>query len=703
MTKQSRIPSWLVKVLPHGLVSKAATVYGPGTLGRGVRDEHGWLVKVTGGNNVGAAYSASATAYACIRRMAQDAAGVPLKFMNSPEADAKEVGKSDPIRALFMKPGEYMSASRLIEWSMMWMALRGEFFWDFDDPRKPTQILPFYDPLDWKHDVRSGAVIWEYQRGGNGWTRAQGDLLHYADVNPNDAIRGLSPLQAASWALDIDVYGDKLNAESIARGGDRGMVYQNEDTLDDDRYEQIISRLQARRGGQGSPSRDYILDGGLSLVNPALTKGDLDILALAKPSQKKICAVYGMAPVLIGDDDSAQYKSAPEAIKMYWRQTLVPRLHAIESSIDRFGERRGWRTYVRFDLSAVPALQVDEFEKARVALIHSRMGVPMVAINQRLDLGYDDATMQAADEAAAARAQAQADAFAMADTAPADEPAPPKAYTPPHLKGLTNATIKARARDPRATIERQRRLGKLERSTANKVRQVAGEYKDKAVKLAREVMTGAAPRAEASELTRRLFDLSAPLGKDLVDAVTPAHREAAADGVASIQELIDGKAIAFDLRRKAVTFTPDTAAVIDKRQRYIRTSLPENLFSRMSERILEEVGAAVEAGEAFNVAEQAIRDLMNGLGNNALTIARTEVGTLYNTARFDEMGVQGFASHEWVTSLDDATRESHAAVDGDVVRIGEAFSNGLAYPNQDSAPPEEVINCRCETIPVVED
>jgi uncharacterized protein with gpF-like domain len=49
----------------------------------------------------------------------------------------------------------------------------------------------------------------------------------------------------------------------------------------------------------------------------------------------------------------------------------------------------------------------------------------------------------------------------------------------------------------------------------------------------------------------------------------------------------------------------------------------------------------------------------------------------------------------WVAVMDEATRDSHAMVDGEEVPIDHAFSNGLLYPADSSAPAEEVINCRC--------
>ena len=50
---------------------------------------------------------------------------------------------------------------------------------------------------------------------------------------------------------------------------------------------------------------------------------------------------------------------------------------------------------------------------------------------------------------------------------------------------------------------------------------------------------------------------------------------------------------------------------------------------------------------------------------------------------------------QWDAALDGRTRPSHAAIDGEIREIEEAFSNGLMYPGDPSGPAAEVINCRC--------
>ena len=54
-----------------------------------------------------------------------------------------------------------------------------------------------------------------------------------------------------------------------------------------------------------------------------------------------------------------------------------------------------------------------------------------------------------------------------------------------------------------------------------------------------------------------------------------------------------------------------------------------------------------------------------------------------------------------MSSRDGNVRDTHQ-IDGQTVIVGERFSNGVAYPGEGgTAPAQEVVNCRCTTVPVM--
>lgn len=112
--------------------------------------------------------------------------------------------------------------------------------------------------------------------------------------------------------------------------------------------------------------------------------------------------------------------------------------------------------------------------------------------------------------------------------------------------------------------------------------------------------------------------------------------------------------------------------------------------------------AFLEGGSTADIVE-ALRDRAFGEELSlarAERIARTETGTNLNSGQYEQAKDAGvFAAKEWLHSGNvNAPRDWHAAMDGERVGIEDRFSNGLLFPLEPGAPPEEVINCGCTAL-----
>lgn len=84
----------------------------------------------------------------------------------------------------------------------------------------------------------------------------------------------------------------------------------------------------------------------------------------------------------------------------------------------------------------------------------------------------------------------------------------------------------------------------------------------------------------------------------------------------------------------------------------------------------------------------------------AVRTARTLVTGIQNTARIESLRELKSAGIDvkkiWLATLDERTRSSHVALDGEQRPIEEVFSNGLMMPgDQSTGNPAEYMNCRC--------
>jgi HK97 family phage portal protein len=674
-----------------------------------------WSPGFAGGASVQAAYENSDTAYACIRRKAQDISSAPLLFMASPDNTARDVPPSHPIRKLWERPNRHFSREQVIQFFVTFMELRGEAFLTFDDPERPTAMSPHLDPAWWRFDpaVDGSPVIWHMQHGVQFADLMPSEILHHRYVCPSDPYRGQAPLRAAANKFAISTGGDSLQRSIIERGGERGILYKVPDAFTELQRKMALEALRGRRQNKNEVGNDSLLPNGVEVVDPRFIEDDYDILAALPRSEDGICNVFGVpASLLSGKDDN--YATFKGRQKVYWANTLVPTIRGIESAFDDFFGRN-FGVFVRFDLARIEALKDNLGDQVTIAAALKSAGWPWAAIEDLLKIGTPLSLIPEAKTVLVSALLAPADKLIEEwNQPPAPEPAPAPVPPPPPPAPvgdgkwepraivrdgaglpLTNSLIRRRAMDARETIGRTRRMAKLERELKTGWRSLLSTWKGKAVRAVRDA------GGEVSAIEQALRAMQPQLGKAMVDLTSPAHQAAAREGMASIL-LITGKVDFGDQQIMRESRVPELSPAA---RQWITKRTP--LIQGMSADLFNEVIAAakksvIEGAEASSVAE-VVAGRFDVRASRAITIARTEVGTAYNVSRYAEMGEQGFEQHEWMTAEDELVREEHADCDGEVRAIGDLFPCGLSYPMEDGADATNTVNCRCQTLPVVKE
>lgn len=123
--------------------------------------------------------------------------------------------------------------------------------------------------------------------------------------------------------------------------------------------------------------------------------------------------------------------------------------------------------------------------------------------------------------------------------------------------------------------------------------------------------------------------------------------------------------------------------------------------------IASAITQGVLQGESMDQVARRVRAVADMDYRAAMRTARTAMTSAQNAGRVDAYRrAEGMGIHvrkQWLATLDGRTRHSHRRLDGEVVGMGESFSNGLSYPG-DPGPGigSEVYNCRCTLVPVVD-
>jgi uncharacterized protein with gpF-like domain len=140
-------------------------------------------------------------------------------------------------------------------------------------------------------------------------------------------------------------------------------------------------------------------------------------------------------------------------------------------------------------------------------------------------------------------------------------------------------------------------------------------------------------------------------------------------------------------------------------------NVPDEVYSL----IVAEVERGITEGRSIDDVQAAIQVLLTASGadrwpNRARTVARTETIGAVNAGVFRaaEMDAQERGDvapmKVWIATDDSRTRPTHTDADGQRTLLRSPFQVGgaqLLFPGDPAGPAQEVINCRCTTIPIV--
>lgn len=146
--------------------------------------------------------------------------------------------------------------------------------------------------------------------------------------------------------------------------------------------------------------------------------------------------------------------------------------------------------------------------------------------------------------------------------------------------------------------------------------------------------------------------------------------------------------------------------------RYIANEAIRRHITSIAETTRNQVINAVTRGYADGLGQEGVAKYIRGLvpefsRYRSALIARTETHGAANfgaTSAAKETGLP--LRKEWIAAEDDRTRPDHAAADGQIVGVDDAFDVGgasLMYPGDPSAPVEQIANCRCAQGFIVDD
>ncbi len=270
-------------------------------------------------------YARNAVAYRCVRLIAEAAASAPLK-----------IGPVEhPLARLLARPNPEQTGVELLEAFFGHLQVSGNAYLEAAsiEGEAPSElyvlrpdrmsVIPGADgwPVGWEHRV--GANVRRFARDP---ISGAAPILHLKLFHPGDDWYGLSPMEAAGFAIDIHNAGGAWNKALIdnAARPSGAVVFSGGERLSEEQFQRLKQELDEFHVGAANAGRPIVLEGGLDWRPMSLSPADMDFIQARHAAARDIALAFGVPPMLLGIPGDNTYSNYREANLAFWRHTALP-------------------------------------------------------------------------------------------------------------------------------------------------------------------------------------------------------------------------------------------------------------------------------------------------------------------------------------------------------------------------------------------
>ena len=380
------------------------------------------------------AYMQNAIAYACVRKIAEAAATVPMMiFMGEKEVE------NHPLANVLKRPNPTEGTASFLERLYAFLQLSGNGYVEFvklgQEVREMYVLRP--DRMQVVPGPRGYPVAYKYKIGQNEATypispRTLNPIMHIRLFHPLSDHYGMSPVEAAAYSIDVHNEAGAYNKSLLqnqARPSGALMYGKNSDknrTMSDELWARMKGELEEKYTGAKNAGRPLILEGDFDWKEMNLTMRDMEFMKGKEASAREIALAFGCPPMILGIPGDNTYANYKEANAAFFRQTVLPLVERIaEALTNHCGWLYGEGFTVKYDLDEIPALAYERetvWDKVKAA--------DWLTLNEKREAtGYDKVNDPNADKITRAAGQVPIDTppFTPGGPAPVDPAVDPKA------------------------------------------------------------------------------------------------------------------------------------------------------------------------------------------------------------------------------------------------------------------------------------
>lgn len=631
----------------------------------------------------------------------------------------KPLGREHDLQRLLDKPNQYQSGDAFQSLQNIFFNLTGNAFTYLE--RSKGQVVKLW-PLNpaWVYIIpdKNGEILgYEYKpiyTGDNPIPIEPQNMAHWKLPNPNDPLSGLgfgmSPIMALSSYADVDNMITRFLNIFFKNGSmPTGILKFKDIPLDDKEIENIRSKWKEIYGGYGNWSDIGILDQYGEYQRIGLTFQEMDFSNLDKRSETRILSALGvpleLLPSISGLTGST-YNNKAEARAMFWQDTMMYEMEVVEQEIGRFVNDEQQKIFVQWDKSNVWALKGDVEKQVKSALTLYQMNMPPKIAFKTVGLEVED--YEGIDEAKPKPVLNQS----FGDNKP-------NGKKPSNSDDSNSQDVNNPNNDENAKNLANFETKTLSSFTIEKKKEIYDSF-DKMI---------VSHEPEFLQAAKNLFSDDEKEILSIINKVKTKSLEQKAslqwlDAIDDTYKYLNG----FSKEQWRKTYSPLIQGVYEDTGSYwgLQLGLEFDIRNIQGELALDEytlvfsnqiaqtnsdnIKAILQTGykEGYTIEQMtsSINDLYSGWSEwRGELISRTETTRAANDGARKLYQSWGIEKKEWLSTNDDRTRDSHLAMNEQIVDIDKPFKTPdgieLMQPGDSNAPLSETAACRCTVLPVL--
>jgi len=316
-------------------------------------------------------YSKNAVAFRAINEIAKCAGSVPFNLFKG-SGDKKVEIEEHPLLDLLEKPNPLQHRADLIQAIVGFYLISGNSYIEQVGPvaqgSLPRELWPKRpDRMKVIAGKKGIPKAYEFSVSGRSiqWPVAQmtgrSKILHMKSFNPLNDWYGMSPIEAAAFAIDQHNEAGRWNMGLLQnRATPSGALVMDPKAgtgLSEEQFFRLKENIESEFSGADNAGRPLLLEGGLDWKEMSLSPVDMDWLQGKHTSARDIAMALGMPAQMLGIPGDNTHRNMEEARLWLWEQTIIPLLDFILANCNwwltpQFGDD----LMLAFDLDEVPAL-----------------------------------------------------------------------------------------------------------------------------------------------------------------------------------------------------------------------------------------------------------------------------------------------------------------------------------------------------------